>query len=65
MYSLAGPVVGYVAVQRYPVAEVGVVAVLLPQVFSVALLGWRQRGGEASSAPTPEALDQTQRFGQT
>lgn len=64
-YSLAGPVVGDAAVQRDAVAEVGVVAVLLPQVLGVALLGRRQRGGAPASAPTPEALDQTQRFGQT
>lgn len=65
VYSLAGPVVGYGAVQRYSVAEVCVVTVLLPQVFSVALLGWRQCGREAAFSPTPEALNQTQRFGQT
>lgn len=65
VYSLAGPVVGYGAVQRYSVAEVRVVTVLLPQVFSVALLGWRQSGREAAFTPTPEALNQTQRFGQT
>lgn len=65
VYSLAGPVVGYCAVQRYSIAEVCVVTVLLPQVFSVALLGWRQCGREATFTPTPKALNQTQRFGQT
>lgn len=65
MHSLAGPVVRYGPVQRDSVAEVCVVAVLLPQVFSVALLSWRQCGREAAFTPTPEALNQTQRFGQT
>lgn len=64
-YSLSRPVVRYSPIQRDSVAEVGVVAVLLPQVFSVALLSWRQRGREAAFTPTPEALNQTQRFGQT
>lgn len=57
--------VRYSPIQRDSVAEVGVVAVLLPQVFSVALLSWRQRGRETAFTPTPEALNQTQRFGQT
>ena len=65
MDSLAGPVVRDVPIQGDPVAEVGVVAVLLLQVFGVALLGRRQRGGEAASAPAPEALDQAQGLGQT
>lgn len=65
MYSLAGPVVRYGPIQRDSVTEVGVVAVLLPQVFSVALLSWRQRGRDAGFTPTPETLDQAQRFGQT
>lgn len=38
MYALAGPVVWYGPVQRDSVTEVRVVAVLLSQVFSVALL---------------------------
>lgn len=65
MYSLARPVVRYGPIQRDSVTEVGIVAVFLPQVFSVVLLSWRQRGGEATFTPTPEALYQTQRFGQT
>ncbi len=64
-HSLAGPVVRDGPIQRDSVTEVGVVAVLLPQVFSIALLSWRQRGREAAFTPTPEALDQPQRFGQT
>lgn len=40
VHSLARPVVRYGPIQRDSVAEVGVVAVLLPQVFGVALLRW-------------------------
>lgn len=65
LYSLAGPVVWYGPVQRDSVAEVCVVAVLLPQVFSIALLSRRQSGRKAAFTSTPEALDQTQRLGQT
>lgn len=65
MYSLAGPVVWYGPVQRDSVAEVRVVAILLSQVFSIALLNRRQSGRKAAFTSTPEALDQTQRFGQT
>lgn len=65
MYSLVGPVVRYGPIQRDSVTQVGVVAILLPQVFSVALLSRRQRGGEATFTATPEALNQAQRFGQT
>lgn len=65
MYSLAGPVVRYGPIQRDSVTEVGVVAILFPQVFSVALLSWRQCGREAAFTPTPKALNEAQRFGQT
>lgn len=65
MYLLAGPVVWYGPIQGDFVTEVGIVAVLLPQVFSVALLSWQQRRREAAFTPTPEALNQAQRFGQT
>lgn len=65
MDSLAGPVVWDGPIQRDPVAEVRVVAVLLSQVFSIALLSRRQSGRKAAFTSTPEALDQTQRLGQT
>lgn len=65
MYSLAGPVVWYGPIQRDSVTEVGVVAVLLPQVFSIAFLSWWQGGRESAFTPTPKALNQAQRFGQT
>lgn len=65
MDSLAGPVVWDGPIQRDPVAEVRVVAVLLSQVFSIALLRRRQSGRKAAFTSTPEALDQTQRLGQT
>lgn len=38
LYSLARPMVWYCAVQRNSVTEVGIIAVLLPKVFSVTLL---------------------------
>lgn len=63
--SLAGPVVWYGPVQRDSVAEERVVAILLSQVLSIALLGHRQSCRKAALASTPEALDQTQRSGQT
>lgn len=65
MDSLAGPVVRDGPIQRDSVAEVGVVAILLSQVFSIALLSRRQSGRKAAFTSTPEALDQTQRLGQT
>lgn len=65
MHSLSRPVVRNGPIQGDPVTEVGVVAVLLPQVFSVAVLGRRQSGGKAAFTPTAEALDEAQRLGQT
>ena len=64
-YSLARSVVRYGPIQRYSVTEVGVVAILLSQVFSIAFLSWGQGGWESAFTPTPKALNQTQRFGQT
>lgn len=65
LYSLARPMVWYCAVQRNSVTEVGIIAVLLPKVFGVTLLSRWQRGREAAFTPTPKALNQAQRFGQT
>lgn len=65
MNSLVGPVVWDGPIQRDPVAEVRVVAVLLSQVLSIALLSRRQSGRKAAFTSTPEALNQTQRLGQT
>lgn len=65
MNSLAGSVVWDGPIQRDPIAEVGVIAVLLPQVFSVVLLSRGQCGRETTFTPTPKALDQAQGFGQT
>lgn len=62
---LAGPVVWYGPVQRDPVAEVGVVAVLLSKVFGFVFLSRRQRGRDAAFPPATVALNQAQRFGQT
>lgn len=57
--------VWYGPVQRDPVAEVGVVAVLLSKVFGFVFLSRRQRGRDTAFSPATVALNQAQRFGQT